>query len=60
VRGIGAEVPIERLVAVDLLGVGDELHRLIDQVLGQVIALLGRPRLLDRMVVVNKVRMPLP
>ena len=33
VRGAEAEVQVERLVGVDLLGVGDELDRLVDQVL---------------------------
>ena len=50
---------VERLVRVDLLGVGDELDRLVDQVLAQVIALLGRARWLDLVVVVDEVGIPL-
>ena len=59
VRGAEAEVQVERLVRVDLLGVGDELDRLVDQVLAQVVALLRRPRRLDLVVVVHQVRIPL-
>ena len=47
VRGVGrpeAQVQVERLVGVDLAAVGDELDRLVDEVLGQVVALLRRPR----------------
>ena len=62
VRRVGraeAQVQVEGLVGVDLPEVGDELDRLVDQVLGQVVALLGRPRRLDRVVVVDEVRVPL-
>ena len=59
VRGAGAEVQEERLVRRDLLGVGDERDRLVDQVLGQVIALLRGARRLDLMVVVDQLRIPL-
>ena len=59
VRRAGAEVQVERLVRVDLLGVGDELDRLVDQVLGQVVALLRRARRLDLVVVVDQVGIPL-
>ena len=59
VRRAGAEVQVERLVRGDLLGVGDELDRLVGQVLGQVVALLGRPRRLDLVVVVDQVGIPL-
>ena len=59
VRRAGAEVQIERLVGIDLLGVGDELDRPVGQILGQVIALLRALRRLDLMVVVDQVRIPL-
>ena len=61
-RGVhraGAEMQVERLVRGDLLGVGDELDRLVGQVLGQVIALLRGARRLDLVVVVDQVRVPL-
>jgi hypothetical protein len=61
-RGVhraGAEMQEERLVRSDLLGVGDELDRLVRQILGQVITLLRSPRRLDLMVVVDQVRIPL-
>ena len=57
--GAEAEVQVEGLVGVDLLGVRDELDRLVDQVLGEVVALLGRPRRLDLVVVVDQVGIPL-
>ena len=62
VRRVGrpeAEVQVERLVGVDLAEVGDELDRLVDEVLGEVVALLGRPGRLDRVVVVDEVGVPL-
>ena len=59
VRRAETEVQIERLVGVDLLGVGDELDRPVGQVLGQVVALLGGLRRLDLMVVVDEVGVPL-
>jgi hypothetical protein len=59
VRGARAEVQEERLVRRDLLGVGDERDRLVDEVLGQVIALLRRARRLNLMVVVDQVGGPL-
>ena len=59
VRRAEAEVQVERLVGVDLAEVGDELDRLVDEVLGQVVALLGRPRRLDRVVVVDELGVPL-
>ena len=59
VRGAEAQVQVERLVRVDLLGVGDELDRLVDQVLGEVVALLGGRRRLDLVVVVDQVGVPL-
>ena len=42
-----------------LLGVADEPERLVGQVLGQVIALLGPVRLLDVVVVLDERRIPL-
>ena len=62
VRRVGrpeAQMQVERLVGVDLAEVGDELDRLVDQVLREVVALLGRPRRLDRVVVVDEVGVPL-
>ena len=59
VRRAGAEVQVERLVGIDLLGVGDELDRLVGEVLGQVVALLGAPRRLDLVVVVDELGVPL-
>jgi hypothetical protein len=49
----------ERLVRRDRLRVPDELQRLVGEVLGQVVALLGRPRLVHGVVVVGQVRVPL-
>ncbi len=54
-----AQVQVEGLVGIDLAQVRDELDRLVDQVLREVIALLGRPRRLDRMVVVDQLGIPL-
>ena len=54
-----AQVQVERLVRIDLLGVGDELHRPVDQVLSEVVALLGRLRRLDLVVVVHQIGIPL-
>ena len=62
VRGMGrtrAEVEEEGFVRVDLLGVGDELDGPVGQVLGEVVALLGGPRRLDLVVVVDEVGVPL-
>ena len=59
VRRTEAQVQVERLVRVDLLGVGDELDRPVDEVLGEVVALLGRRRRLDLVVVVDQVGIPL-
>ena len=50
---------VERLLRVGLLAVGDERDGLVDQVLAQVVALLGLLRRLDRVVVVHEVRIPL-
>jgi hypothetical protein len=62
VRGVhrpGGEVQEERLVGGDLLGVGDEGGRPVDQVLGEVVALLGRPLGLDPLVVGGQLRIVL-
>ena len=59
VRGAEAQMQVERLGRVDLLDVGNELHRLADQVLAEVVTLLGRARRLHRVVVVHQVRIPL-
>jgi hypothetical protein len=59
VRGAGAQLQVERLVRGDLLGVGDEPDRLVDQVLGQVIPLLGGAWRLHLVVVIDQFRMPL-
>ena len=59
VGGAEAQVQVERLGRVDLLSVGDELHRLVDQVLAEVVALLGRARRLHLVVVVHQIRIPL-
>jgi hypothetical protein len=58
-RGAGAKMQVERLIRGDLLGVGDELDRLVRQVLGQVIALLRGARRLDLVIVINQLREPL-
>jgi hypothetical protein len=55
----GAEMQVERLMRGDLLGIGDELDRLVHQVLGQVIPLLRRARRLDLVIVINQLRGPL-
>ena len=59
VRRTGAEVQVERLVGVDLVGVGNELDRLVGEVRGEVVALLGRRGRLDLMVVVDEIGVPL-
>jgi len=55
----GRVVQEERLVRRDRLRVLDELERLVGQVLGQVIALGWQLGLVDRVVVVDQVRIPL-
>jgi hypothetical protein len=50
---------VERLVRGDLLRVGDELDRLVHQVLGQVIPLLRGGRRLHLVVAIHQVRVPL-
>ncbi len=49
----------ERLLRRNRLRVHDELDRLVGEVHGQEVALLRRERLVDEMVVVDKVRVPL-
>ena len=51
----GRVVHTEGLVLRDRLGVLDELERPVGQVDGEVIAVLGLGRLVDRMVVVDQV-----
>src|SRR5262249_40348005 len=55
VHRAGAEVKEERLVGRELLGISDELHGLVRQVLGQMVALFRSLRRFDLMVVVYKV-----
>ena len=59
VSGAEGEVEVEGLVGVDLLGVRDELDRLVDEVLGEVITLFRASRRLDLVVVVDQVGVPL-
>ena len=59
VRRTRRVVEEERLVRGDHLGVLDELQRLVGDVLGEVVALLGGLRLVHRVVVVDQVRVPL-
>ncbi len=53
--GAGREVEEERFVGRDLFEVGDELDRLVGQIDGEVVTLLGRLRRLDLMVVEDQV-----
>ena len=57
--GTGGEVEEERLVRCDRLGVTDELERLVGEILGEVVALVRRLRLVDHVVVVDQVGIPL-
>ena len=59
VVGARAEPQVPGLVRLRLLGVADELQRLVGQVLGEVVAVLGPVRLLDVVVVLGQVRIPL-
>jgi hypothetical protein len=59
VGGAGRVVEEERLVWRDRLRVLDELQRLVGEVVGQVVALGRGFRLVDRVVVVDQVRVPL-
>jgi hypothetical protein len=52
-------VQVERLVGVDLLAVGDELDRPVDQIRAEVITLLGRRGRVDLVVVIHQVGIPL-
>ena len=49
----------ERFLRRDRLGVTDELDRLVGDVVGEVVAVFGRARLVDGVVVVDEVREPL-
>jgi len=49
----------ERLVRCDRLGVADEFDGLVGQVLGEVITLFGRLRLVHHVVVVDQIGIPL-
>jgi len=55
----GRVVQEERLVRRDRLSVLDELDRLVGNVIGEVVALLGRAWLIDGVVVVDQFRVPL-
>ena len=59
VGGAETQVQVERLGRVDLLGVGDEPDRLVDQVLAEVVPLLRCPRRLHLVVVIHQVGIPL-
>ena len=59
VAGAGRVVEEERLLRRDRLGVLDELERLVGDVVGEVVALLGRPGLVHEVIVVDEVREPL-
>jgi hypothetical protein len=59
VAGAGRVIEEERLVGRHRLGVLDELQRLVGQILGEVVAVLRRAWLVDRVVVVDQVRVPL-
>ena len=58
VAGLRGEVHEERLVGVDDLRVPDEGDGLVGHVVGQVVAVLGPARCVDRVVVVHEVRVP--
>ena len=51
----GAEIHEERLFRRDLARVGDEADRLVDEVFGQMIALLRRLRRFDLVIVVDQI-----
>ncbi len=57
--GAGRVVEKERLLGRDRLRVLDELDRLVGEVLGEVVAVLGQARLVDGVVVVDEVGIPL-
>ena len=58
VAGLRREVHEERLVGVDHLRVADELDRLVREVVGDVVAVLGPARRVDLVVVVDEVGIP--
>ena len=57
--GARAEPQVPGLVGLGLLGVADEAQRLVGQVLGQVVAVLGHIGLVDVVVVLGQVGIPL-
>jgi hypothetical protein len=59
VVGAWAEPQVPGLVRLRLLGVADEAQRLVGEVPGQVVAVLGPIRLVDVVVVLGQVRIPL-
>jgi hypothetical protein len=59
VTGTGRVVEEERFLRRDSLGVPDELDRLVRQVVGEVVAVFRRARLVDGMVVVDQIGIPL-
>ncbi len=59
VRGPETQVQVERPIGVDLLAIGDELDRPVDQIRAEVITLLRRRRRLDLVVVIHEVGVPL-
>ena len=58
VVGARAEPQVPGLVGLGLLGVADEPQRLVGQVLGEVVAVLGQVGLVDVVVVLGEVRIP--
>ena len=58
VVGAGAEPQVPGLVGLGLLGVADHPQRLVGEVLGQVVAVLGQVRLVDVVVVLGEVGIP--
>ena len=56
VHGAGGEIEEERLVGHDLLGIGDKADGLVDQILGEMVALFRRLLRLDLVVVVDQLR----
>jgi hypothetical protein len=59
VVGSWAEPQVPGLLRLRLLGVADHAQRLVGEVLGEVVAVLGPVRLLDVAVVLGEVRVPL-
>jgi hypothetical protein len=58
VVGAGAEPQVPGLVGLRLLGVADHAQRLVGEVLGQVVAVLGEGRLVDVVVVLGEAGIP--